>query len=91
MVKHWIDNDISNITKLYLDTLINILVDDIGIDESLISNHVGGQYKPYNLTVPFEAGFTKYGRPGWSFYSGIPQNIANVNEEMMNANRTKWI
>ena len=99
--------DISNITQFYINTLIQSVINrtnnndsynlnniNILINDGKFGNHVGGQYYPYNETVPFAAGFanSKYNMlPGWSFYDTIPQNIKQLIDEMNYYNRSNWI
>ena len=90
--------DISNITQLYINTLIDNLVSLLDsnmsnlIKSNKVGNHVGGQYYPYDETVPFTAGFTEHNTlPGWSFYDTIPQNIKQIEEQMVEYNKTKWM
>ena len=81
--------DVSNITKLYIDVLIDVLVNESGLDVDIIGNHVGGQYEPYENTVPFASGFSKYGIPGYSVYT---TSIFEAMQEEMNMNdRNDWI
>ena len=54
--------------------------------------NVGEQYCPYDKTVPFTAGFTKYNTlPGWSFYDTIPQNIKQIKQQMIEYNKTNGL
>ena len=65
--------DIANLTRIYVNWLIEA-VREAGIPTELIVNHVGGQQPDDTAqpVIPYSAGFSREGVPGYSFYWGTP-------------------
>lgn len=88
-----LDRDtIAAITRVYVDLLVNITI-EAGVPAELIVNHVGGQNpvpqsEPMEPVIPYSAGFSSSGVPGYSWYWGPPG--PSFLSAMAATNRSRW-
>ena len=83
-------NIVARLTRLYVTWLANVTV-AAGVPPERVVNHVGGQQPISHAgspVIPYNAGFSEVGVPGYSFYWGTPS--ATFVAEMKMANRTRW-